>query len=50
MLNGMIAVIGAGHVGVSLTVLFAQKHRVNLVDIDAEKGGKINQGVSPIAN
>lgn len=46
----MIAVIGAGYVGLSLAVLFAQKHWVNLVDIDAERVGKINQGVSPIAD
>lgn len=44
MLNGMIEVIGAGYVGLSLAVLFAQKHWVNLVDIDGRGSEKSIKG------
>ena len=37
-----IAVIGAGYVGLSLALLFAQNHEVVLVDIIKEKVEKIN--------
>lgn len=40
----MIEVIGAGYVGLSLAVLFAQKHWVNLVDIDGRGSEKSIKG------
>lgn len=43
-----IAVAGIGYVGLSLSVLLAQRHEVVAFDIDEEKVGKINQKVSPI--
>ena len=43
-----IAVIGAGYVGLSLALLFAQNHEVVLVDIIKEKVEKINAKISPI--
>lgn len=43
-----ISVIGAGYVGLSNAVLFAQKNNVILFDIDNEKVNKINNKISPI--
>jgi len=44
-----IGIAGAGYVGISTAVLFAELgHRVTLVDIDEEKVEKINAGKAPI--
>jgi len=44
-----IGIVGAGYVGISTAVLFAELgHRVTLVDIDKEKVEKINAGKAPI--
>ena len=43
-----IAVIGAGYVGLSLSILLSQKHDVTLVDVIKEKVDSINKRVSPI--
>ncbi len=43
-----IAVAGTGYVGLSLSVLLAQKNSVTAVDIVPEKVDMINNGVSPI--
>lgn len=45
-----IAVAGTGYVGLSLSVLLAQKNEVTAVDIIREKVEKINRGISPIAD
>ena len=44
----IIAVIGAGYVGLSLSILLSQKHDVTLVDVIKEKVDSINKRVSPI--
>ncbi|MDO4633371.1 MAG: UDP binding domain-containing protein [Eubacteriales bacterium] len=43
-----IAVAGTGYVGLSISTLLAQHHRVYAVDIVPEKVEKINQRISPI--
>lgn len=43
-----IAVAGTGYVGLSLSVLLAQRHQVAAVDVLQKKVDKINLGVSPI--
>lgn len=43
-----IAVAGIGYVGLSLSVLLAQRHQVAAVDVLQKKVDKINRGVSPI--
>lgn len=43
-----IAVIGAGYVGLSISILLAQHNEVALVDIDSKKVNTINAGKSPI--
>lgn len=43
-----IAVAGTGYVGLSLSVLLAQRHQVAAVDVLQTKVDKINRGVSPI--
>ena len=45
-----ITVVGAGYVGLSLAVLLAPRHRVQLLDIDAAKVDLIRQGISPLAD
>lgn len=43
-----LTVIGAGYVGLSLSVLFAHEHDVTIVDIIQEKVDKINARMSPL--
>lgn len=43
-----IAVAGTGYVGLSLSVLLAQRHQVAAVDVLQKKVDKINRGVSPV--
>ena len=43
-----IAVAGAGYVGLSLSVLLAQRYKVTAVSIEPDKVEMINRGVSPI--
>ena len=43
-----ITVVGSGYVGMSLSVLFAQKHNVVVLDIDPKKVDQINNGESTI--
>lgn len=43
-----IAVIGAGYVGMSISVLLSQKHEVQVVDIDKSRVKTINQKQSTI--
>lgn len=45
-----IAVVGSGYVGMSLSVLLAQHNDVILLDIDAERVGKINNNQSTVAD
>lgn len=44
----IIAVAGAGYVGLSIATLLAQHHHVELVDVVPEKVEKINNRISPI--
>lgn len=43
-----IVVVGAGYVGLSLSVLLSQNNEVTVLDTNAEKVKKINNKVSPI--
>jgi UDPglucose 6-dehydrogenase len=43
-----IAVVGAGYVGLSNAVLFAQRHDVWLVDLDASRIEAVSARQSPI--
>ncbi len=43
-----IAVAGAGYVGLSLSVLLAQRHPVTVLDVDASRIATVNAGRSPI--
>lgn len=45
-----ITVVGAGYVGLSLAVLLAPRHHVQLLDINAAKIDLIRQGISPLAD
>lgn len=45
-----IVIAGAGYVGLSLAVLLAQRHKVTIVDVIAEKVNLINAKISPIAD
>lgn len=42
------AIIGAGYVGISLGVIFAQKHEVTILELDQKKVSLINNKKSPI--
>ena len=44
-----ITVVGAGYVGLSLAVLFAEKNSVTVIDTNSEKLEKIGRGVCPLA-
>ena len=44
----IISVVGAGYVGLSLSVLISQKIHVKLFDIDKKKIDKISNNISPI--
>lgn len=43
-----IAVAGAGYVGLALSVLLAQEHRVVCCDIDAERVARLDSGLSTV--
>ena len=43
-----VSIIGLGYVGMSLSVLLAQKYRVHAVDVDQEKVDLVLAGKSPI--
>lgn len=43
-----ITVVGAGYVGLSNAVLFAQQHKVTLLDVNQERVDLINQKIAPI--
>ena len=45
-----IAVAGLGYVGLSISVLLAQRHSVTAVDVVPEKVDMVNRHVSPIAD
>jgi UDPglucose 6-dehydrogenase len=45
-----ITVVGSGYVGMSLAVLLAQHNDVTVLDIDAERVGKINNKQSTVAD
>ena len=45
-----ITVVGSGYVGMSLSVLLAQHNDVTLLDIDAERVGRINNKQSTVAD
>lgn len=44
----IIAVAGAGYVGLSIATLLAQKNKVTLVDVVEDKVNKVNKRISPI--
>jgi len=43
-----VTVIGAGYVGLSLSVLISQNHSVKILDIEEKKINEINNQISPI--
>lgn len=45
-----ITVVGAGYVGMSLSVLLAQKHNITVLDNDNEKVKSINCGLSTVSD
>jgi UDPglucose 6-dehydrogenase len=46
--NLKILVVGAGYVGIAMSVILSKAHIVILLDIDKTKVNQINQGISPI--
>ena len=44
----IFSVVGAGYVGLSLSILISKKYKVNLIDIDQRKIDCINNKISPI--
>ena len=44
----IIAIAGAGYVGLSLACLLSGKYEVRLMDVDPEKAEMINAGISPL--
>ena len=44
----IFSIVGAGYVGLSLSILISKKYRVNLIDIDQNKVDKINNKIAPI--
>ena len=44
-----ITIVGAGYVGLSNAVFFAEDYKINLVDIDKERLKMIREGVSPLS-
>lgn len=47
-ITGSICVVGAGYVGLSLAVLFAQKYHVTVIDISEARINMINKRISPL--
>lgn len=47
-MNKNIVVVGAGYVGLSLSVLFSLSNKVKLVDVVEDKINQINKRISPI--
>lgn len=45
-----ITVVGIGYVGLANAVLLAQHNSVIILDIDSDKVGLVNQGISPIVD
>lgn len=45
-----IVVVGAGYVGLSLAVIFAQRHEVVAVDVDSSKVEMVNSRISPLVD
>ena len=43
-----VTVVGSGYVGMSISVLLAQKNDVTVIDIDPERVSKINNKISTI--
>ncbi|MDC3144459.1 nucleotide sugar dehydrogenase [Pelagibacteraceae bacterium] len=44
----IISIVGIGYVGLSLSVLISKHHEVIALDIDKNKVGLINKGISPV--
>ena len=43
-----ISIVGAGYVGMSLAIMLAQRHDVNIIDTDDKKVRLINSNESPL--
>ena len=43
-----ITIVGAGYVGLSLAVLLAKNNKVTALEVDKDKTGMINSGISPL--
>jgi UDPglucose 6-dehydrogenase len=48
--SATIAVVGTGYVGLSMSVLLAQRNEVRALDIDAERVERLAAGLSPISD